>query len=285
MQAGLNILLDWLFIAELQMGVKGAALATLIAQAIAMVYALSYYVTKSGYLQVKIANFIPDMKILKSIFAVGISQFAQSVATSTAALMLVNRMSAYGSDLALGAFGIIQRVMWFSMMPGQVLGQGMQPILGFNYGAKRYRQALKVMNMAFLYSIIFSVAAFIVLFFFPEVVIRIFTNDEPLIAEASRASRFIFIIMPIFGFFNVGQMVFPSIGKAIESFIIAIARPVVFMIPLILIFSHFFGLDGVWASFPGSDLLTFILTLGMLIPLFRQFKKNITADRINPTTT
>jgi putative MATE family efflux protein len=272
-QAGLNILLDWIFIKELKMGIKGAALATLIAQAIAMFYALSYYITKSGYLKLQIANFLPDFKILKSIFAIGISQFAQTLATSIAALMLVKMMSIHGGDAALGAFGILQRIMWFAMMPGQVLGQGMQPILGFNYGAKRYRQALRVLNLTFLYSIILSIASFIVLFFFPEIVLRVFSSDETLIDAGAKAARIIFITMPFFGFFNVGQMVFPSIGKAVESFIIAISRPLIFIIPLTLLLPLSFGLNGVWASFPGADVLTFIMILSMLIPLYRKFRK------------
>jgi len=272
-QAILNVLLDWLFIAGLQMGIKGAALATLIAQAASMVYALSFYITKSGYLKVRIANFSPDIKILKSIFAIGISQFAQTVATSIAALLLVNRMAMYGSDTSLAAFGILQRVMWFAMVPGQVLGQAMQPILGFNYGAKRYKLALKILNFTFLYSTVFSILTFIILFFFPELLLGIFTGDETLINAAANAARIIFITMPLFGFFNVGQMVFPSIGKAVESFIIAIARPLLFIIPLTVILPLFYGLNGVWISFPGADVFTFFLTFIMLLPLYRNLRK------------
>jgi putative MATE family efflux protein len=272
-QACLNILLDWLFIVQLQMGIRGAALATLIAQGIAMFYALSYYITKSGYLQVRIANFAPDFKILKSIFAIGISQFAQTVATSLAALMLVRMMGTHGGDSALGTFGILQRIMWFAMVPGQVLGQAMQPILGFNYGAKRFRQALRVLNLTFLYSTIFSVIAFILLFFFPELLLRVFTSDQTLIDSAAKASRIIFSTMALFGFFNVGQMVFPSIGKAAESFIIAISRPLVFIIPLTLLLPVYYGLNGVWASFPGADILTFLMMFSMLVPLYRKFRK------------
>jgi putative MATE family efflux protein len=272
-QAILNILLDWLFIAGLHMGIKGAALGTMIAQAVSMLYALSFYVTKQGYLKVRISNLLPDIKILKPIFAIGISQFAQTVATSIAALLLVNRMALYGSDTSLAAFGILQRVMWFAMVPGQVLGQAMQPILGFNYGAKRFNLSLKVLNLTFLYSTIFSILTFIILFFFPELLLGIFTSDEILINAGAKAARIIFLTMPLFGFFNVGQMVFPSIGKAAESFIIAIARPLVFIIPLTLILPLFYGLNGVWISFPGADLFTFVLIFSMLLPLYGRFRK------------
>jgi Na+-driven multidrug efflux pump len=238
-----------------------------------MLYALSFYVTKQGYLKVRISNLLPDIKILKPIFAIGISQFAQTVATSIAALLLVNRMALYGSDTSLAAFGILQRVMWFAMVPGQVLGQAMQPILGFNYGAKRFNLSLKVLNLTFLYSTIFSILTFIILFFFPELLLGIFTSDEILINAGAKAARIIFLTMPLFGFFNVGQMVFPSIGKAAESFIIAIARPLVFIIPLTLILPLFYGLNGVWISFPGADLFTFVLIFSMLLPLYGRFRK------------
>jgi putative MATE family efflux protein len=284
-QAVLNVLLDWLFIAHLQMGIKGAALATLVAQGIAMCYALSYYISKSGYLQVRLANFKPDLKILKPIFAIGISQFAQTVATSLAALMLVKMMSTHGGDAALGAFGILQRVMWFAMVPGQVLGQAMQPILGFNYGARRFRQALRVLNLTFLYSTIFSLVAFVVLFFFPEILLRVFTGDEVLIKAGAQAARIIFITMPLFGFFNVGQMVFPSIGKAVESFIIAVARPLAFIIPLTLLLPLFYELNGVWASFPGADILTFVLIFCMLLPLYRRFRKEASLQPVPAAVT
>jgi putative MATE family efflux protein len=272
-QACLNILLDWLFIVQLQMGIRGAALATLIAQGTAMFYALTYYITRSGYLQVRIANFRPDPKILKSIFAIGISQFAQTLANSLSALLLVKMMSTHGGESALGTFGILQRVMWFSIVPGQVLGQAMQPILGFNYGARRFKQVLRVLNLTFLYSTIFSIIAFVVLFFFPEIMLRIFTSDQTLITGAAQASKIIFCTMPLFGCFNVGQMVFPSIGKAVESFFIAISRPLLFVIPLTLLLPVFYGLNGVWASFPGADAFTLVMIFSMLVPLYRKFRK------------
>jgi putative MATE family efflux protein len=277
-QSFLCILFDWLFMKELGIGIKGAALSTLIAQGTAMFFALSYYVRKKGYLQVHAVNFLPDWKILKSIFAIGISQFAQTVANASSALLLVNRMSAYGSDTSLAAFGILQRIMWIGMMPCQVLGQGMQPILGFNYGAKRFNLALKILNNTFLYSMIVCIVLFIPLFFYPELVMGIFTADASLIKAGAAASRIIFVTMPFFSFYSVGQMVFPSIGKAVESFIIAIVRPLVFVIPLTLILSRYYALTGVWAAFPAADVFTFAMIFFMLLPLYMRFRKAAAAS-------
>ena len=158
---------------------------------------------------------------------------------------------------------------------GPGIGTGDAADTWFQLRRKRFNQALKVLNITFLYSLIISVAAFVLLFFFPELVLKVFTGDGTLISTAANASRIIFITMPFFGFYNVGQMVFPSIGKALESFIIAITRPLVFVIPLTVILPTYYGLNGVWAAFPGADIFTLILILGLLIPLYRQFRKAI----------
>jgi len=269
----LNIILDAVFIIALGMGMKGAALATVISQIIATIYALSYYITGSSYRRLRIGNFVPHFKILKSIFAIGVAQFAQTIATSLAAMFLIKMAATYGGDLALASFGIIQRILYFSMMPGMVIGQGMQPILGFNYGAKRYNLALKSIMLAAISATLLSITAFLVLYFFPEPIIKVFTNDKQLIDECIHVTRIVFMALPLLGFFNVSQLTFPSIGKAAQTFIVAIARPAVFLLPSVIILPRFWQLDGVWLSFPTSDTLTFLLAAVLMIPLIRQFKK------------
>jgi Na+-driven multidrug efflux pump len=179
----------------------------------------------------------------------------------------------YGGDLALSSFGIIQRILNFAMMPGMVIAQGMQPVLGFNYGAKRYHHVLKTFTLAAIASTILSTVLFTVLYLLPGPIIRVFTNDKQLIDECVHVTRLVFLALPVLGFFNIGQQVFPSIGKAVESFIVAITRPVLFMLPSVLILPRFFNLDGVWLSFPTSDGLTFLLVVVLNIPLIRKFQK------------
>jgi putative MATE family efflux protein len=275
---GLNILLDAVFIIWLDMGMTGAALAMLISMAIATLYGMSYYVTGSSYLKLRISNFIPDFSILKQILAIGVAQFAQTLATVIAVTILVRTASAYGGDLALASFGIIQRLLNFAITPGMIIGQGMQPILGFNYGAKRYHLALKVIRLASIMATIISALSFAVLYLFPETVIRAFTSDPQLIDETVHVMRLAFLALPLLGIFGVGQMVFPSIGKALQTFIIAIVRPAFFTIPLVLILPHFIGLDGVWLAFPASDTLIFLLVIVLLIPQIRQFRKAATEN-------
>jgi Na+-driven multidrug efflux pump len=271
--SGLAIFLDWIFIVVLKMGIKGAALSTVISMAVSTGYVLIYYISGSAYLKMRIRNLIPNFSILKQIFVIGIASFVQTTAGSLSAMMIMRTAVAYGGDIAIAAFLIIQRVMWFSMMPSMVIGQGMQPILGYNYGARRYHLINKTIIQASAIAIGVGVVGFFALYFFPEPIFRIFTSDQALIDKAAYIAKQVFLVLPVFGFYNVGSMVFPSVGKALQTFIVAIARPVAFMIPLLLILPRFLGERGVWFSFPGSDLLTFLLVLGLLIPMVRQFKK------------
>jgi putative MATE family efflux protein len=275
---GLNILLDAVFIIWLDMGMTGAALATLISQLIATIYGMSYYVTGGSYLKLHISNFKPDFRILKLIFAIGIAQFAQTITMTISATFIIKMASTYGGDLALATFGIIQRILYFAMVPGMVIGQAMQPILGFNYGARRFRLALRTITLAGIAATLLSILLFIILYVFPEPIIRIFTSDQQLIKECVHVTRITFLALPLVGFFNVGQMVFPSIGKALQSFIIAVARPVAFLTPLVVILPQFYQLNGVWISFPSSDILTFLLVGALLIPQIREFQKAATEE-------
>ncbi len=282
LQSVLSVILDAVFIIWLGMGMQGAALAMVISQAVSLAYVASYYLTGESYLKLHWRNFIPDAKIIKGIFAIGVTQFVQAVAMSLSAMILVKQIINYGGDVSLGAFGIIQRIMMFSSMPGMVIGQAMQPILGFNYGAKRYHLAIKTIFLATSVATAFSIAAFFVLYIIPEPIIGIFTSDKQLIAETVFAARCIFVAMPLFGFFNVGQLVFPSLGKAIGTLIIAVARPALFLIPLALILPRIWDMTGVWFAFPGTDVLTFLLTLGLLIPLIRQLRKASATNAASP---
>jgi putative MATE family efflux protein len=266
--SGLNIVLDWIFIVILQMGVMGAALATTISMGISTAYVLFYYMSGSAYLKIRGALLRPDFGIFKQIFVIGIASFVQTTAGSVSAMMMMRMAASYGGDIAIAAFLIIQRVMWFSMMPGMVIGQGMQPILGYNYGARRYHLVVRTTILALFIAIGLGIVGFLVLYLFPQPIFRIFTSDEELISKAAYIARIVFLTLPIFGFFNVGSMVFPSVGKAMQTIIVAIARPA-FMIPLLLLLPPFFREPGVWFSFPGSDICTFFLTLGLLIPLLK----------------
>ena len=279
----LNIILDAILIVGLHMGVKGAALGTVIAQIATLIYLGIYYLSGSSYLKFHTSNLRLDIKILKSMFSIGISSFVQTVAGSLSAMFLIRQVVIYGGDIYLSAFGIIQRVMMFATMPAMVIGQGVQPILGFNYGARRFSLALKALKIAAIASTTLSLLAFTVLYFIPGPIIKIFSTDPALVAAGAHASKLIFLSMPLMGFVMVGSTSFQSIGKAVQAFITAIVRPVVFLIPAVILLPRFLHLEGVFLSFPTSDLLTLILTIILLVPIIKEFRKAAIAEKQGKT--
>jgi putative MATE family efflux protein len=281
-QSILNVALDAIFIIWVGMGISGAALAMVISQGIALMYVLSYYISGSSYLKLQWRNFLVNVKVVKDIFSIGISQFVKSIVDCISAFILVRMFSLYGGDAGLSAFSIVQRVMMVASLPSMVLGQAMQPILGFNYGAKRFRAALRSINLSIVISVVLGIVALIILIIFPQPVIRIFTSDPKLIDASTIAFRLMFLGMPMFGFYNVAQLVFPSIGKAVPTFLISVLRPLCFIAPMALLLSHFFQITGTWLTFPVSDTLAMLLTLAFLIPLIKRFRKAAKEEAIQP---
>jgi putative MATE family efflux protein len=272
--AGLNIILDAIFIIPLDMGIQGAALATVIAQLISVLYFIRYYLSGNSFLKIHFKNLVIEWTLLRSILAIGVASFSRMLAGSLSAIFVNRMLVTFGGDYAISAFGIMHRIMMFAIMPGIVIGAGLQPILGFNYGAKRYDKALKVIKLALTVATACSVTVFLILYFAPEPFIRIFTADGQLIAMAIHAAKRLFLAMPMIGFIMVGSIVFQAIGKAKQSLVTAIARPVLFLIPLIFTLPRFLQLDGVWLSFPIADALTLLLTLSLLIPQIRELRRS-----------
>jgi putative MATE family efflux protein len=268
-----NVILCAIFIIPLDMGVKGSALATVIAQFISVAFFMSYYFSGKSFLKIHLRNLAIRWEIVKEIFAIGIASFSRLMAASLSAIFVNRMLIAYGGDLAISAFGIINRIMMFAIMPGIAIGGGMQPVVGFNYGAKRYEKALRAIKIALFAATACCLAVFIVLYFAPEPFIRIFTNDAELIALGSYAVKRVFLSIYLIGFIMVGSLVFQAVGKATQAFVTAISRPFLFLIPLVFILPRFLGLDGVWLAFPIADGFTLLLTLMLLIPQIRELRR------------
>jgi Na+-driven multidrug efflux pump len=273
MGASLNIVLDALFIIRLGMGVKGAALATVIAQLVTSLYFLRYYLSGKSFLTIHLENMVIKWDILKPILAIGISSLARTAAQSLAVVFVNRTLLTFGGDLAISSYGLIQRIMMFALMPSLVIGQGMQPILGFNYGAGRYDRALRVIKIAIIAATGYSVIAFCALYFAPELFTRVFTSDSELIVATAHGARHIFFAVYLIGFIIVGSIIFQAIGKAAQALVTAIARPALFLLPLVFILPNYWQLDGAWLAFPITDALTSILVLVLLIPEIKTFRR------------
>ncbi len=271
--AGSNIVLDAIFIIPLGMGIKGAAIATTIAHLISAIYFLGYWLRGKGYLRLHLRDFILELEIIKDIMVIGVSALARTLAGSISAIFVNRALVEYGGDYAISAFGILNRIMMIATMPGMVVGHGLQPILGYNFGAKRYDLALKGIIIAMTVSTSWCIIAFFILYFVPSPFIRIFSSDPDLIGTASQAAKHIFLVMYLMGLVFTGSMVFVAIGKATEAFITSITQRALFLVPLVFILPPLWDIDGIWLSFPISDGLSFILTLALLVPVWRQFRK------------
>ena len=270
----LNIVFCTIFVVGLNMGVRGSALATVLAQLISLSYYLWFRFSGRGFLKLQLKNLIIEWSVIKEICAIGVASFIQMLAVSLPIVFINRELGIYGGDIAISTFGILNRLMMFAILPGIVIGQGLQPILGFNYGARRFDRALKSIKIAMIAATICSVVAFAVLYFIPQPIIRIFTDDAQVISLASHGAKHMFLTAYLAGFLMVGSTIFQALGKATPSFITAIARSALFLIPLVLILPHFWQLDGVWLAYPITDALTCVLVITLFVPQMQELAKN-----------
>lgn len=198
--AGLNIVLDPIFIFALDMGVRGAALATVISQAITCVYVTRYFLSGRSTVRLRLSALRPDAAVSGEILSVGFPSFVRMGAASVLVLLVNRSLVFYGGDLSIAAFGIVNRSMQFLSMPLMGIAQGLQPILGFSYGARRFDRAHEVTTYALGVSSLFAVVACLVLVFFPGTVMSVFTTDAALIAEGAHAGRLMFLAFFLWAF-------------------------------------------------------------------------------------
>ncbi len=272
----LNIALDPIFIFALGMGIRGAAIATVIAHVATTSYLLRYFLTGKSSLRICVKNLVLKWAIVREIIAIGFATFIRTVAGSFIAVVINRTLGFYGGDISIAVFGVVHKVLMFAGMPGRGIAQGLQPILGYSYGARRYDRASEVIRRAIIIATVFCAAIFFILFFFAEPIVSIFSTNAALISQGTHAIRLVFVVLFLVGFHMVSSVVFQAIGKVIPTIILSTSRQILFLIPLVLILPRYFGLDGVWLSFPIADTLSFIIALAMVIPLMREFKRQST---------
>ena len=270
---GANIILDYLFIFVLNLGVKGAALATIISQAITFFIILHYYTAGNSNLKLKIENFKLKKHLVTMTFAIGIAPFATQIATSLVQVIANNALKTYGSDLAIGAMTVISSLNIIFMMPIFGINQGCQPIIGFNYGAKKYERAKEAFKYATIAACVICIIGFISIQCFPTQIISLFNNDPELTTLAIKGIRIYLLMMPVVGINIVATSYYQSIGKAKISMFVSLLRQVILLIPFTIILPKFIGLDGVWAAGACADSLSVIITLVLLKKEFKQLDK------------
>lgn len=267
---GLNIALDPLFIFGLGMGLRGAAVATVIAQAVTSVYLLYYFLGGRSGLALTWRGLRPRWAIVRETCAVGGGSFARLIAGSLMTIVLNNTLAVYGGELAIAAFGMINRMIMFLFLPMIGVVQGLQPVVGYNYGARQPGRAWQAVRLAIAMTTGMSLISFVLLFAFPGPLMRVFSQDPELIALSAEASRMIVLALPLVGFQLVVAGAYQALGRALPALVLALLRQVILFIPLVLVLPRHFGLSGVWIAYPLADLLAAALTLVFLLRVGRE---------------
>ena len=279
-----NIILDPIFIFGLDMGVRGAALATVISQAVAVVWQLTKFMDKGELVRFHRGIWRLNKHITFRALAIGMSPFLYNIAHCFVVIIINNQLKAFGGDMAIASYGVINRLTFVFAMMVMGLNQGMQPIAGYNYGAKHYDRMLKSFYLTCLYATGVMAIVFILGECFPEMVTKMFTHDPLLIDLTVRPMRIICSTMLIIGFQMVTGNLFTSIGKAGKAIFLSLTRQVIYLIPLALMLPRVFmdPLDGVWWSIPVSDTLSAVTAVIVLLASRRNLHMGATTDLLPP---
>lgn len=274
----LNTVLDPVFIYIFDMGISGAAIATVLSQFIALCIQLKWFSNKNEVLHFKrgIYNLVP--RISKDILAIGASPFLMNVAACFIVILINSGLKKYSGDLAIGAYGIINRVAFIFVMIVMGLNQGMQPIVGYNYGAKKFDRVHKTLVTTIAFATGVTTFGFLIAELFPKLFIVMFTTEGELIDIAEKGMRIIFMFFPIVGFQMVTTNFFQSVGMAGKSIFLSLSRQLIFLAPCLVILPLFFGVTGIWTSMAVSDALASIVAAFMLTNQIKKFKRAINGE-------
>jgi len=273
--AVLNIILDPIFIFVFKMGVRGVAFATIISQVVSVLYIVLYLYFGKSIFRPKKGMFKINLGLIKNIFTIGFPSFLTAITDSIIFLIFHRAILHYGNDTYLAIAGITVRIMDIIVMPIIGISHGFSTIASFNYGAKLYLRVKKILKEAVLWTGLIAIAGFIVTMIFPRFLLRIFTDNTQIINNGIVPMRIILIFLPLIGFLIVGGSLFQAIGKPVPALIINFSRQVIFLLPAIFILPIFFGLNGVFMSWPVSDFLSFIVTIIFIVIEIRIINKSI----------
>lgn len=261
---GINVILDPIFIFGLGWGIRGAAIATVISMAVSATYVASHFFNKKHPIHLTSKALRLKKYIILQIVSIGMAPFLMNLAASFVNVAMNHHLVRYGGDLAMGAYGIIGGYAMFLVMLTMGLCQGMQPIVGYSYGARKYKRMKDALLLTLKVATGVMIVGFVLGQLIPTTLIRAFTTDPELMAIASQGLRIVFLMLPVVGFQIVVSVFFQSISKAKTAAFIGLTRQVLFLIPLLFILSHFFGLKGVWFALPCSDISAALLALFFL---------------------
>lgn len=268
-----NTILDPIFIFVFDLGIKGAAWATVIAQTAAMLIVMHHFSDRNKALHFERGIIRLDWRIAKESLAIGFGPFLMNSAACLVTLFINQQLRKYSGDLGIGAFGICNRITFMFLMICMGLNQGMQPIAGYNFGARKYTRVKEVFWKTVGLASIATVLCFIICVFLPIPAVSIFTHDPELVEMSAKGLRTMNAVVFIIGAHIVSTNLFQCLGMVRKSIILSLSRQILFLLPLLYLLPLKWGETGVWLSYPISDIMSCILAFTMLGTLFKKFNK------------
>lgn len=280
----LNAILDAIFILWWDWGIAGSAWATVIAQLVAVVVQWIHFSDVKSFLRFRSEAFRLRWDIIKNIITVGMAPFMIQSCACVVVILVNNTLGEYGGDLSIGAYGIANRVAFLFTMVVMGFTMGMQPIVGYNYGARAYDRVLKTLWMTVGWSVATTTLGFLICEIFPYQVVHIFVSEDgsgsatELIEASARGLRILVLMLPLVGFNIVAGNLFQHIGKPKRAILLSVSRQMLFLVPLIIFLPRHLGADGVWYSIPIADFVSTLLAALLLFQQIRKFKKNPSSE-------
>ena len=269
----INAILDPLFIFGFGWGIRGAAIATVLAQILALVWQFRIFSDRNELLHFRRGIYRLKGKIVRNVLAIGMSPFLMNLAACFIVILINKGLKEYGGDLNIGAYGIVNRLGFFFVMIVMGINQGMQPIAGYNYGARQFDRVDRVLKLTIIGATCVTTLGFLIGELAPRLAVSVFTDDPELVRLSAEGMRIVFFCFPIIGFQMVTSNFFQSIGMASKAIFLSLTRQMLFLLPALIILPRFFGAAGVWYSMPVSDLLASLVAMVMLVSQFRKFKR------------
>ena len=271
----MNILLDAVFILWWHWGIKGAAFATVISQVLALCCQMKLFSNKNELLHLKRGIYKLKANLVRNIISIGISPFLMNACACVIVIFINNQLVKFGGDIAVGAYGIANSIAMIFIMFVIGLNQGMQPIAGYNYGAQQYGRMMRVVKLSIITAICIMLTGWTLAMFAPYYCARMFTKDPELIKGSIKAIQIIMMMYPFIGCQMVITNFFQCIGKVKISIFLSLSRQLLFLLPLLVLLPNFYGINGVWASMPTSDLISVIVAISIMTVYLRRFKKEM----------
>lgn len=269
----LNTILDPIFIYPMNLGIQGAAYATILSQVLALVWQMRILSNKNELLHLRRGIYRLKKSIVENIIAIGLSPFSMNVCACIVVIFINKGLLQYSGDLAVGAYGIANKVCFIFVMVNMGLNQGMQPIAGYNYGAMKFDRLMQVLKLAVIVGTCITTCGFLVAEFIPGACARLFTTDSELIRLSVNGMRIMMAAFVLVGSQMVITNFFQSIGKAKISMFLSLSRQMIFLLPMLLLLPLFLGVDGIWWAMPISDTIAEIVAVVMMMKYMRKFKE------------